>query len=599
MAFSSAYRPGFSTYPEGATLKEVQAVLARHGSPGWISAEGTNVSPTSMPGEPNMETYLGRMFNHGAVMVNVFAWGIGGGAMRNNFFRQATENPEALASYAKFLRHGTLVESAPSGFSSEAFQTKMRRIQAELPGWVQKSGQQASVMPLTRKLEALIKGKRWQEVDKVADELLALMKGDFRVEAKPEALPLMKRLPLKIHRIQKELPAWIEKADAARKGKATGLMQKLQDQINAKNFEEVEKTADSLLKMMVNEPAAAQDIPEEARTKPEAAPLGNACLPRFIESRRNSPHGSRRVATGTRAAGLMQKLDGQLKAKNFEEAEKDRGFHPDDDGREGRATGLLAQTMHKRISGKVERVKAGLNKWEASGHDPSAIVKTMQEKVGRSTPSLLEAKSRADRVLEQLGQPKAAAQGIPEEARRQLRHELGGSFVVFRDKVQEELKLTREKKEKLEQHLQKRVQTPAVFPEVRRSEAGGAREELGPYRPKTRERLDSLLKETLSEGQRPRARARAAKGGASGWGHLERPASHGRATKAIHGADAAGDERDLSAAGRGAEERQSQEDPAQGDQDTRPPRSHDGGPAHGCPENAVEGNAGQADGPLD
>ena len=50
-----------------------------------------------MPGEPTMETYLGRMFNHGAVMVNVFSWGIGGEAMRNNFFRQATENPEALA----------------------------------------------------------------------------------------------------------------------------------------------------------------------------------------------------------------------------------------------------------------------------------------------------------------------------------------------------------------------------------------------------------------------------------------------------------------------------------------------------------------------
>ena len=118
VAFSSAYRPGFSTYPEGATFKEIYAVLAKHGTPGWISAEGVNVSPTSMPGEPTMETYLGRMFNHGAVMVNVFSWGIGGEAMRDNFFRQATENPEALAAYAKFLRHETLVETAATGFSS-------------------------------------------------------------------------------------------------------------------------------------------------------------------------------------------------------------------------------------------------------------------------------------------------------------------------------------------------------------------------------------------------------------------------------------------------------------------------------------------------
>ena len=209
VAFSSAYRPGFSTYPEGATFKAIYAVLSKHGSPGWISAEGVNVSPTGMPGESTMETYLGRMFNHGAVMVNVFSWGIGGEAMRDNFFRRATENPEALAAYAKFLRHTALVETAPTGFSSEAFQHKMRRIQKELPDWVRESGKQAQAMPLTEKLKASIKDKQWQEADKVADELLALMKGDSQIKAKTEALPLMERLPLKIQKIQKELPAWI------------------------------------------------------------------------------------------------------------------------------------------------------------------------------------------------------------------------------------------------------------------------------------------------------------------------------------------------------------------------------------------------------
>ncbi len=175
VAFSSAYRPGFSTYPEGATFKEVYAVLAQHGSPGWISAEGTNVSPTTMPGEPTMETYLGRMFNHGAVMVNVFSWGIGGEAMRNNFFRRATENPEALAAYAKFLQHVTLAETSPTGFSSAVFQDKMRRIQKELPGWVQTSGQQAKATTLTKQITAFMKDKNWQEADKVADDILSLM----------------------------------------------------------------------------------------------------------------------------------------------------------------------------------------------------------------------------------------------------------------------------------------------------------------------------------------------------------------------------------------------------------------------------------------
>jgi hypothetical protein len=175
VAFSPAYRPGFSTYPEGATFKQFYAVLAQHGSPGWISAEGTNVSPTGMPGETNMETYLGRMFNHGGVLVNVFSWGIGGEAVRDNFFRKATENPEALAAYAKFLRGETLVESANTGFSSANLQAKMQRIQKELPDWVKKTGQQAKAAPLTEKLQALIKDKNWREVDKTADAILSLM----------------------------------------------------------------------------------------------------------------------------------------------------------------------------------------------------------------------------------------------------------------------------------------------------------------------------------------------------------------------------------------------------------------------------------------
>ena len=175
VAFDPAYRPGFSTYPEGQTFKAVYTALAQHGSPGWISAEGTNVSPTGMPGEPTMETYLGRMFNHGAVLTNLFSWGIGGDAMRDNFFRKATENPEALAAYAKFLRGEPLIESAATGFSPQAFQDKMHRIQKDLPDWARQSTHQAEATALTGKLEKLMKDKQFQEADKVADELLKLM----------------------------------------------------------------------------------------------------------------------------------------------------------------------------------------------------------------------------------------------------------------------------------------------------------------------------------------------------------------------------------------------------------------------------------------
>lgn len=175
VAFSPAYRPGFSTYPEGQTFPAIHSALAAHGSPGWISAEGTNVSPTGMPGEATMETYLGRMFNHGAVLANVFSWGIGGEAQRQNFFRRATENPEALAAYAKFLRGEPLVEAA--GFSGPSLQAKMHRIQSELPGWIQKSGRQAEAMALMQKIQPLMRERKWQEADQAADALLALIEG--------------------------------------------------------------------------------------------------------------------------------------------------------------------------------------------------------------------------------------------------------------------------------------------------------------------------------------------------------------------------------------------------------------------------------------
>ena len=175
VAFGASYRPGFSTYPEGDALHQIHNILAARGSPPWVSGEGTNVSPTGMPSGMTMETYLGRMFNHGAVMVNLFAWGVGGDGMRNHFFRRAVEDPEPLAAYAKFLRGEPLIESAAAGFTPEAFQEKMRRIQAELPAWIQKTGQQAQAMPRMEKIKAFIRDKKWQEADQAADEVLSLI----------------------------------------------------------------------------------------------------------------------------------------------------------------------------------------------------------------------------------------------------------------------------------------------------------------------------------------------------------------------------------------------------------------------------------------
>ncbi|MGO8751164.1 MAG: family 14 glycosylhydrolase [Thermoguttaceae bacterium] len=65
-----------------------------------------------------------------------------------------------------------------------------------------------------------------------------------------------------------------------------------------------------------------------------------------------------------------------------------------------------AEEMRKRLTEKVERVTQGVQKWAAGGHDPSAILKTMKEKVGPLLDSgkATEAEAELDRVLEQLQQ---------------------------------------------------------------------------------------------------------------------------------------------------------------------------------------------------
>ncbi len=264
VAFSSAYRPGFSTYPEGRTFQELYAALAGHGSPGWISAEGTNVSPTSMPGEPTMETYLARIFNQGGVLVNLFSWGIGGEAYRNNFFRRATENSEALAAYAKFLRGGQLVESAAQGFSAAAFQEKMRRIQTAMPAWVQKTGRQAEAMSLAEKITALMKERKFEEADKVADEILSLISSTPAPQQPPGPPPATARQSLqqKMARLQ---------ALAQKHQEAGGDMQPIveiadgvQPLLDQQKFREAEALVDRALKLL-----------GETGTSGERPPAGN------------------------------------------------------------------------------------------------------------------------------------------------------------------------------------------------------------------------------------------------------------------------------------------------------------------------------------
>ncbi len=138
------------------------------------------------------------------------------------------------------------------------------------------------------------------------------------------------RLPPKIQKIQKALPA----LSANKEGAA--LVQKMQGQLKAKNFLEVEKTADAILKLMgVSALAAIPSV--ENNPPPPANPLS------------------------------------------------------------GDPT--------KRLTEKVERMQQGAQKWAESGRDPSAILKTMEEtfKPLIEAGKVIEAEAELDRILEQLG----------------------------------------------------------------------------------------------------------------------------------------------------------------------------------------------------
>jgi len=177
VAFSTYYQPGFSTYPQPGLLEQIYQELTRHGNPPWASSEGTAMGGVAM------ETYLAGMFNHGATLVNIFAWGVGPDSPENGF-RTATEGKGAIAAYRKFLKGEALQEGpatasqTPDGLPTnlpKGLQTKIERVQKNLPAWMQRTGQQSKVEPLLQKFHQHLQSQQFQEAEKAMDEILALI----------------------------------------------------------------------------------------------------------------------------------------------------------------------------------------------------------------------------------------------------------------------------------------------------------------------------------------------------------------------------------------------------------------------------------------
>jgi hypothetical protein len=103
--------------------------------------------------------------------------------------------------------------------------------------------------------------------------------------------------------------------------------------------------------------------------------------------------------------------------------------------------------------------------------------------------------------------PADRPQEIPAEAGRQLTETLGPPFLVFRDKVQEELKLSDEQKKKLEKRLQNTHQdTMQFFQKLGERKPEEREKELHAYVERAQENLTAFLQGLLQEEQFKRLR---------------------------------------------------------------------------------------------
>ena len=94
------------------------------------------------------------------------------------------------------------------------------------------------------------------------------------------------------------------------------------------------------------------------------------------------------------------------------------------------------------------------------------------------------------------------AQSQDEGTRKHMLHTLGGPFIISRDKVQEELKLSDDQKQKLRETMTGYVQETAKVSEKLKGLTAGERDkEMKSHRQKSSEQFAPFLKETLKAEQ--------------------------------------------------------------------------------------------------
>ncbi|MDO8495544.1 MAG: YlbF family regulator [bacterium] len=171
VAFGPHHNPGFSTYPQPGTLEQIQEEREKNSNPPWASAEGTAIDPGAAEqggAGVAMEGYLGSLYNHGAVLVDIFGWGVG---PSSNPFRKIAESKKAITAYQKFLHGEKLKEGEKQQVPSQQFFEKMNKLQKELPVYIKSNGEK-KIKTLYETLNEHLGAKRFNDAEKAIDDLL-------------------------------------------------------------------------------------------------------------------------------------------------------------------------------------------------------------------------------------------------------------------------------------------------------------------------------------------------------------------------------------------------------------------------------------------
>ncbi len=228
---------------------------------------------------------------------------------------------------------------------------------------------------------------------------------------------VQQRVASKVERVKQGAHQW---AAAGRDPSAIGktMQEKVKPLLEAGKFSEAETELDRVLEQLKadGKSIASPTAPAEAVQQRVAAKVERVTQ----DARQWTASGRDPSAIGKRMDEKVRRLleTGKLSEA---EAELDRVLEQlKPDGKNTQSPTAPAEAVQQRVAAKVERVTQGVRKWAASGRDPLAIGKTMDEKVKPllTTGRFSEAEAELDRLLEQL------KQSMPMPAAKESLHNL-------------------------------------------------------------------------------------------------------------------------------------------------------------------------------